>query len=144
MPKRKIKVVFYSYQTEPGVGAVAYRGDEVDLSADEIKRGDALGAFEESPDPPEAPAPEGEAERTLPAEPPFVPDDDGAPLGGTASALSAPAPTQPDEIDELHGDDLDAAVEAAGIDPSTGGSKQDGGLTADEKRQALKDQRGTA
>lgn len=46
-----------------------------------------------------------------------------------------------DEIDSLQGDDLDAAVAEAGIDASKGGSKSDGGLTADEKRAALREAR---
>lgn len=44
-----------------------------------------------------------------------------------------------DAIDELTGDDLDEAVKNAGIDPSKGGSLADGSLSADEKRQALRD-----
>lgn len=39
--------------------------------------------------------------------------------------------------EELTGDDLDAAVEKAGIDTSKGGSNADGSLNADEKRAAL-------
>lgn len=44
-----------------------------------------------------------------------------------------------DAIASLKGDDLDDAVEAAGIDASTGGSNQDGSMNAEEKRQALRD-----
>lgn len=43
-----------------------------------------------------------------------------------------------DEIDNLQGDDLDNAIHEAGIDPSTGGSRQDGSLSAQEKRDALR------
>jgi len=62
MPKRTISHVFYSY---PGKNAggdetilTAWRGETVDLSAEEAKRGDALGAFGETI----APEPEVEVE----------------------------------------------------------------------------------
>lgn len=48
------------------------------------------------------------------------------------------ATTAPPNIDGLSGDELDQAVADAGIDATTGGSKQDGGLTAAEKREALR------
>jgi hypothetical protein len=43
-----------------------------------------------------------------------------------------------EEIDRLQGDELDRHVEAANIDATTGGSRADGSLSAEEKRQALK------
>jgi hypothetical protein len=46
MPKRTIHS---SYYTEAN-GTVHQRGDEVELSAEEAKRGDSLGAFVESED----------------------------------------------------------------------------------------------
>jgi hypothetical protein len=46
MPKRTI---LFTYYTEKD-GTIHERGDEVDLSADEAKRGDELGAFVESED----------------------------------------------------------------------------------------------
>jgi hypothetical protein len=46
MAARTIRHVFYSYTDGDGRRQIAYQGDKVDLTADEIKRGDQLGAFE--------------------------------------------------------------------------------------------------
>lgn len=43
-----------------------------------------------------------------------------------------------EQIDALSGEQLDSALEDAGIDASTGGSLRDGSLSVDEKREALK------
>jgi hypothetical protein len=56
--------------------------------------------------------------------------------GGDDASLSG------DDIDSLQGDELDAAVSAAGIDATTGGSRSDGSLSADEKRDALREHHG--
>lgn len=77
-------------------------------------------------------------------EPPVIPHPDPFLVqerlraGQTAAGTTA----TPDDIDALSGKELDEAVEAAGIDASTGGSKSDGGLTADEKRTALRQAQG--
>lgn len=46
---------------------------------------------------------------------------------------------QTSDVDELTGDALAERAEAAGVDTSTGGSRTDGGLTADETRAAIKE-----
>lgn len=51
------------------------------------------------------------------------------------------APTK-DEIAALSGSDLDNAINDAGIDASTGGSRADGSLSAQEKRDALYEHHG--
>lgn len=115
MSDRTIKVAFYTYSPEPGISRVAYRGDTVDLSDEEVERGEALGAFEGS--------------------------DDSTPSSLEGAFGSGDAPDgnpPPDDAEELKGDELDAAVAEAGIDASEGGSLSDGSMSADEKRAALK------
>jgi hypothetical protein len=48
MPQRTIRHVFYSYKAPGGSRRVAYQGEKVDLSEEEITRGDELGAFTSS------------------------------------------------------------------------------------------------
>ena len=153
MPERTVKAQFFTYAG----GRVATRGQTVDFSEEDAARGDALGAFEESEAPvggeghpdaltgafggTEGNDPESGLPRTNDnanthndvAYPEGVSSTGGA---GNAPAAAA-APTA-ESIDALSGDDLDNAVAEAGIDASTGGSLKDGGLTADEKRAALK------
>lgn len=59
-----------------------------------------------------------------------------------AQAVRGRAKSAGDDISALSGEELDKQVAEAGIDASTGGSKSDGGLTADEKRAALRQARG--
>jgi hypothetical protein len=111
MPERTISVLYYT-----GLDGTVYdQGDTVDLSDEDAKRGDELGAFEGTG--------------------PFV---GGTDITGTVTPPRGSALSD-DEIDALSGDDLDREVEEAGIDASTGGSLADGSLSADEKRAALKE-----
>lgn len=66
------------------------------------------------------------------------------PSSTSSTGSDAGGGDQGDEFDQLSGSKLDEAVTAAGIDASTGGTKADGGLTASEKRQALRDKREAA
>lgn len=109
MPKRKIKVLFY-LATD---GQEYQRGEEVDLSEEEVERGDKLNAFE----------------------------TDGDEAKASASPEEEPAPEleelTDEQIDALSGDDLDAEVRDAGVDPETGGSLKGGAKSVGEKREAL-------
>lgn len=49
-----------------------------------------------------------------------------------------------DDVDELKGEALEEAALALGVDTDSGGSKQDGGLTADETRAAIREKRAEA
>lgn len=109
MPKRTIKVQFYMTSD----GQEYMLGEEADLSQEEVDRGEKLNAFETDEDAREAEVEEEEEE---------------------ASDLEN---LTDEEIAALSGDDLDAAVREAGVDPETGGSLKDGGKSVDEKRAAL-------
>src|ERR1700749_1751789 len=114
MPERTIKVLYYTTMD----GETYDQGEKVNLDAAEIERGDELGAFEESES-------EGPPSNDLIA----------PPMGGTPTT---PGEMSDDDIDALTGEQLDDAVEAAGIDASQGGSLAGGKMSADEKRAALK------
>lgn len=76
-------------------------------------------------------------------EPPVIPHPDPYLVQQRLQAgQTAAGATETDAIDALSGKELDQAVEEAGIDASTGGSKSDGGLTAEEKRAALRQAQG--
>lgn len=114
MPERTIRFVFYNYEDENGSIRTAHRGETVDLSEAEIARGEAFGAFEGSAD-------------TEPG---------GA--GDSGSEGVVPSELTDEQIDDLSGSALDDACEMAGIDTTTGGSLSNGGLSAAEKRDALR------
>jgi hypothetical protein len=130
MPQRTISTVWYTYRDEDGRTHTAARGETVDLTEKEAKRGDALGAFKGK-----------EAEVATGAV-----IDDNARQGGVntsagaadSSGQTVPSELTDEEIDALSGSDLQNACEAAGIDTDSGGSLANGGLSADEKRDALR------
>jgi hypothetical protein len=76
MPKRTILVAYY---TEAN-GKIHNRHDEVDLSDDEAKRGDALGAFVESDEPDD------------PSSLVAAHGDEQGRMGGVHTAQGSPAP----------------------------------------------------
>jgi hypothetical protein len=76
MPKRTILHAFYMEAD----GTVHNRHDEVDLSDDEAKRGDALGSFVESEDP-------GDPTSAAAAH-----GDEASRMGGVHTAQGSPAP----------------------------------------------------
>jgi hypothetical protein len=97
---------------------------------------------EEAPSPeptaaPSTPAPEAAA----PAQADTTPSDSAPAEPAQLEPADGEPSSEPDDIDRLSGADLDKAVSDVGIDASKGGSKQDGGLTADEKRAALRAKR---
>lgn len=49
MAKRTIRNAFWRHKTTDGGYRISYFGDEVDLPADEVKRGDAAGVFDPAP-----------------------------------------------------------------------------------------------
>lgn len=127
MPKRTIQAVYMILAD----GTVAHRGEEHNLSAADVARGEEHGAFAKG-GPAASDALEGATGRNTPTQggldPSTVP-------GGDATV---PSELSDEQIDALTGDDLDAAAEAAGIDTESGGSLSTGGLSADEKRAALR------
>lgn len=71
-----------------------------------------------------------------------VPEQDPDRLNEGEPGNREPEPSDDDgrdEFDRLTGADLDDALDNAGIDPSSGGSRADGSLNAAERRQALRE-----
>jgi hypothetical protein len=151
MPERTIRLLYY---TNSATGESYAQGEKVDLSDEEAERGDALYAFEESPDP--ADDPDRDAVQAFSKGAGVNTGDPGqhnySAEGGGSDQLPAdvprdiqptvPAELTDDEIDQLSSAQLDDALEEVGIDPSVGGSKAGGGMTVDEKRAALKERVG--
>lgn len=52
MAKRVVKAALFRYTDSDGSRRIAHFGDEVDLSKDELERGDRLGVFNPAPIPP--------------------------------------------------------------------------------------------
>jgi hypothetical protein len=135
MGKRTVKAVFFNSRS----AGLVRRGESADFSKEDIERGERLGAFSDET--------ESDSLRTA-----FTTSGPGDPGGehhsaenggagdGNGSGVDAIVPSEltDEQIDNLTGQQLDDAVEAAGIDASTGGSRQDGSLSAEEKRAALK------
>lgn len=127
MPQRKIALVFFNYKDENGRVCSAARGDVVDLPEEEAKRGDAIGAFS--------------------GQDPVASDNlttftNNGKQGGVHTIVApeavVPSELSDEQIDSLSGEALENACEMASIDTSEGGSLANGGLSADEKRAALK------
>jgi hypothetical protein len=137
MADRTIKAVYYPYRNADGFGRVVYRGDPIpdDMTDREKARGERLGAFSDS---------EVEMHSDALAGIDNNPKQGGGntPGGKVAEhelAGVAPSELTDQQIDQLSGKALDDAMEMAGIDTTQGGSLADGSLSADEKREALKD-----
>lgn len=141
MPERTIKAVFYNYVDDDDVGHTAYRDETLDFTEQEAARGDRLGAFYGT-DPAVSDASGAAFNNTglqggVNTNVGRIPEDNVPPSTEAAEGI-VPSELTDDQIDQLSGQALDDAVEAADIDASEGGSLSDGSLSADEKRDALK------
>jgi hypothetical protein len=129
MPNRTIKLVFYTDEN----GRVWRRGDDAQLSELDAERYDRLAGDRSS------------SSQDLLDNSPRQGGINTPQGGGPGTAVGSedltgltPSEMSDEQIDQLSGQALDDAVEMAGIDASEGGSLADGGLSADEKRAALK------
>ena len=139
---------------------VSFRGDRVELGKEDHERATKLGAIDCPGGPPATNALEGaygvndggatqgeNAPRNSDRKPDIPEGAEDAPQthneltlkGGAFGPGGAELQTAVTDPDALSGAELDRAIADAGIDPDSGGSKADGGLTADEKRAALKE-----
>lgn len=82
MALKKIRVAVWEYHTEEGKRRLAYFGDTVELTDEEIERGTAAGVFDQ-PEPSPVPQPEPEPE-------PLV--DEPAPVAQAADTPRRPRP----------------------------------------------------
>jgi hypothetical protein len=140
----------YTEMNETELAALAKsRGVEVrssSLDENQPLRPDYIAALEahdagvasivpvQPPAPPEGPGglrPEHEGMQGVPGSPPAASTSADPALTGTGDV--------PSDVDSLKGQALTDAAAAAGIDVTTGGSKRDGGMTADEVRAALRE-----
>jgi hypothetical protein len=150
MAEKTVRMVYIAWWTKPDdegfsvqeMTMAGYTVDTDDMADGEFERLDELGAFTDSPDvPPDSMvqyfgAPQQkDPESGLPHGEPNV---DVATASSESAEGLMPVDMTDEQIDDLTGDDLDDACDAAGIDTSSGGSLSDGSLSADEKRAALK------
>jgi hypothetical protein len=147
MAERTVKAVFVNYTDEDGVARRALRGGTVtNISEEEADRLAQYGAWEGV-----GPAPSDAKGAAFPnsGQSGGVHSTVGARIAPDASLATTigptPAGTDPmaselsdDQVDALTGDDLQSVAEQLNIDTSTGGSLQDGSMSADEKRAAIK------
>jgi len=160
----RVQALFVNYMVTNDDGVKvptsAFRGDTIDASNIDDKELERLhnnGAFEGDKPPTNRSlqAAYADADRRaqvlraaslddVPDEPGVDPETGvphaGAPEPEEGSLPAVPSEMTDEEIDSLSGTQLDEACEQAGIDTSSGGSLSSGAMSADEKRQALKDQ----
>ncbi|USC16221.1 hypothetical protein [Rhodococcus sp. 11-3] len=86
MARKKIRVAVWEYRTDEGKRRLAYFGDTVDLSDDEIERGTRAGVFDQ----PEPPASAADKPDEAPSDPPA---DDPKEPESTSSRPTKPRPT---------------------------------------------------